>query len=138
LCTCGTETEKPFTSLLTIPGVGNILAMTIMLEVGDIHRFPTVGRFSSYARCVPSTRLSNKKKKGEGNRKNGNKYLSWAFIEASHFARRYSERVSKYYQRKMAKTNKIVAARAVSNKIARAAYYIMRDEIPFKEEGLYC
>ena len=63
-----------------MPGIGNIPGLTIMLEVGDIKRFPKVGNYSSYCRCVKSDRLSNKKKKGEGNRKNGNKYLAWAYV----------------------------------------------------------
>ena len=53
--------KKGFRQLLTIPGIGNILAMTIMLEVGDIQRFPKVGNFASYCRFVPSKRLSNGK-----------------------------------------------------------------------------
>ncbi|MFN8986358.1 MAG: hypothetical protein ACK5VR_08625, partial [Burkholderiales bacterium] len=51
-----------------------------LLERGEIGRFDDVGCFASYARCVDSARMSNGKKKGEGNRKNGNKYLSWAFV----------------------------------------------------------
>jgi len=54
-----------------------------MLETGSIARFHSVGQFSSYCRCVESKRISNGKKKGEGNARNGNKYLSWAFIEAA-------------------------------------------------------
>jgi len=57
-----------------------------MLESGDMSRFVKVGNFSSYCCCVKSERLSNSKKKGENNRKNGNKYLAWAFIEAANFA----------------------------------------------------
>lgn len=71
-----------FQSLLTINGIGNILGLTIMLEVGDITRFAKVGNFASYCRCVDSTRVSNGKKKGANNQKNGNKYLSWAFVES--------------------------------------------------------
>jgi transposase len=56
--------------------------MTIMLEVGDIDRFTKVGNFVSYCRCVPSQRLSDGKSKGVGNRKNGNRYLSWAFTRS--------------------------------------------------------
>jgi len=67
--------RKEFKGLLTVPGVGDILALTIMLEVGDMGRFKEVGNYSSYCRCVRSIRISNEKKKGEGNRKNGNKYL---------------------------------------------------------------
>ena len=126
-----------FKPLLTVPGIGDILGLTIMLEVGDISRFPKVGDFSSYCRCVSSNRFSAGKRKGKGNAKNGNRYLSWAFIEAVHFARRFSPRLDKYYQKKAAKTNEIVATKALSNKLARACYYIMRDQVPFREDGLF-
>lgn len=69
--------------LLSIGGIGKILALTIMLETGRIERFEKVGNFTSYCRCVGSEKLSNGKKKGKGNTKNGNKYLSWAFVEAA-------------------------------------------------------
>ena len=58
--------------LKTVPGIGETLATTIMLETGTIRRLASVGNFSSYCRCVDSRRESNGKKKGEGNAKNGN------------------------------------------------------------------
>ena len=85
--------RNEFTKLLTMPGIGQILGLTIMLEVGHIDRFPTVGDYSSYCRCVRSIRTSNGKITGYGNRKSGNKYLSWAYVEAANFARRYHEKV---------------------------------------------
>jgi len=126
--------EKEFGQLLTIPGVGNILAMTIMLEVGDIKRFPKVGNFTSYCRCVPSKRLSDGKSKGYGNRKNGNRYLSWALTEAAQLGRRYNEQFRRYYNRKVAQANTSLATKALSNKLARICYYIIRDQVPFREE----
>ena len=119
-----------FVPLLSIPGVG---ALAIMLESGAIERFAKVGNFSSYARCVDSKRLSNDKKKGEGNRKSGNKYLAWAFVEAAHFAVRYNPRIKRFYERKAAKTNKLVASKAVAHTLARAAYHVMRARMPFDE-----
>ena len=129
--------RKEFEMLLTIPGIGIILGLTIMLEVGDISRFRTVGNYSSYCRCVGSKRTSNGKKKGENNRKNGNKYLSWAYVEAANFSARYCESAQKFYQRKMAHSNAIVATKALSNKICRASYYMMRDHVPFNESELF-
>jgi transposase len=126
-----------FKLLLTIPGVGNILALTIMLEVGDIGRFAKVGNYSSYCRCVRSERLSNGKKKDENNRKNGNKYLSWAYVEAANFAIRFCPKAKRFYQRKKAKTNGIVAVKALSNKLARASYYVMRDQVPYDASKLF-
>jgi transposase len=121
--------NKSFHNLMTVPGIGNILAMTIMLEVGGIGRFAKVGNFTSYCRCVPSRRLSDGKSKGTGNRKNGNRYLNWAFIEAAHLTRRYNQRFR-------AQTNTSVATKALGNKLSRICYYIMRDQIPFREELL--
>jgi len=126
--------NKAFQQLMTVPGIGLILAMTIMLEVGDIGRFAQVGNFASYCRCVSSQRLSDGKSKGHGNRKNGNRYLSWAFTEAAHLSRRYNERFRSYYNRKVAQANTSLATKALSNKLARICYYIMRDQVPFRKE----
>jgi transposase len=130
--------SKSFEYLRTVPGIGEILALTIMLEVGDISRFPKVGHFASYARCVPTERLSAGKSKGKGNRKNGNRYLCWAFVEASNFSRRFNEKFRRYYQKKSAKTNNIIATKAICNKLARICYYIMRDQVPFDDEAVFC
>ncbi len=104
-----------------------------MLETGEIERFESVGNFASYARCVQAKRMSNDKKKGEGNSKCGNKYLAWAFVEAANFAVRYNARIKRFHQRKTAKTNQIVATKAVAHKLARAAYHVMRERVPFDE-----
>ena len=129
--------RKEFIKLLTMPGIGQILGLTIMLEVGHIDRFPTVGDYSSYCRCVRSIRTSNGKITGYGNRKSGNKYLSWAYVEAANFARRFHEVVRGYYERKMARTNRIVAIKAVSHKLARASYYVMRDNVDYDQARLF-
>ena len=126
--------KKEYQYLMTVPGIGTILAMTIMLEVGDINRFAKVGNFASYSRCVSSQRLSDGKSKGSGNRKNGNRYLSWAFIEAAHLSRRYNDRFKSYYNRKIAQANTSLATKALSNKLARICYYIMKNQVPFKEQ----
>ena len=120
--------------MLTIPGIGNILAMTIMLEVGDIGRFARVGNFASYCRSVSSKRISAGKSKGQGNRKNGNRYLSWAFVQAAHLSCRYNEHLRAYYNRKAAQTNTCVATKALGNKLARICYYIIRDQVPLRQQ----
>ncbi len=121
-----------FRQLLTVAGIGQTLALTIMLEAGEMRRFPTVGQWASYCRCVNSTKLSNGKRKGQGNTKNGNKYLAWAFIEAANFAVRYYPAIQRFYQHKKAKTHGVVAIKAVAHKLARACYYVLRDQVPFE------
>lgn len=123
---------KPaFKQLRSVPGIGQILALTIMLETGDIRRFASVGDFASYCRCVGSKKLSNNKKKGEGNRKNGNAYLAWAYVEAANYAIRFDSVIGRFYQRKLAKAHRVVAIKSVAHKLARACYYILRDQVPF-------
>jgi transposase len=129
--------SQPYQLLMTISGIGEILAMVIMLEAGDMSRFPIVGNFSSYCRCVKSVRLSNNKKKGNGNRRNGNKYLAWAFMEAANYAIRYEPIIQKFYQRKSSKKGSVVARKAVAHKLARATYYVLRDRTPFEVERCF-
>jgi transposase len=117
--------------LLSVSGIGRVLGLTIMLETGDIGRFAGVGNYASYCRCVGSERRSNGKRKGRGNSKNGNKYLAWAYVEAANFAVRHNATIARYFQRKRAKTNGIVAIKTVAHKLARACYYMLRDGTPF-------
>ncbi len=126
-----------FKLLQTIVGVGPILGLTIMLEVGDISRFASAGNFASYCRCVDATRLSNGKKKGTGNAKAGNKYLSWAFSEAAHFMVRYDKQAKRFYDRKMAKTNGIIAIRAVARKLARATWMMLKHQVPYEAQLMF-
>jgi transposase len=128
---------RPQYGLLTsVPGIGQTLATVIFLETGPIERFADVGNFASYARCVDSVRTSNRKKKGEGNVKNGNKYLAWAFVEAANFAKRSCPEAKRFHERKKAKTNNIVATKALAHKLARACYHILREGKPF--DGTRC
>jgi transposase len=131
------QLKEAYRYLLTLPGVGKILALTIMLETGPITRFAQVGDYASYCRKVPSRWTSNEKTKGKGTLKNGNKYLAWAFSEAAEFARRYDVQARSYYTRKMRKTNFMVAHSALAHKLARAAYYLMKDQVPFMPEKLF-
>ena len=129
--------DEPYRNLMTVNGIGPILALTIMLEVGPITRFASVGQFASYCRCVESIHSSNGKKKGEGNRKNGNPHLAWAFHEAAHFAVRYLPAAQRFYARKARERNSIVAMKALAHKLARACYYVLRDGVPFVPERLF-
>jgi transposase len=120
-----------YARLLGVPGIGRILAMTIMLETGPIGRFPGPGNYASYCRAVKSEHTSNERKKGEGNGKSGNRYLAWAFIEAANFAVRYSPELRAWYQRTAARTKRVVALKALANKLAKACYFVLRDSVEF-------
>ncbi|HEX3206341.1 MAG TPA: IS110 family transposase [Propionibacteriaceae bacterium] len=121
----------------TAPGIGDTLTPVILLETGSIERFAAVGDYASYARCVDSVRLSNDRKKGEGNRRNGNKYLAWAFIEAANMARRWCPEARRFHDRKRAKTNAIVATKALAHKLARACYHMLKNGEAFNMQRCF-
>jgi transposase len=128
------ECVKPrpeYRGLTSVPGIGQALATTILLETGPIDRFASVGNYASYARCVDSVHKSNGKKKGAGNTKNGNKYLAWAFVEAANFALRWCPEAKRFYERKKARRNGVVAIKALAHKLARACYHILKEGKPF-------
>jgi transposase len=124
-------------AITSVWGVGKILGLTIMYEAGEMSRFASPGDFASYCRCVNAQRFSNGKKKGENNAKNGNKYLAWAFVEAAHFAIRFYPEAKRFYDRKAAKTNTIVAIKALAHKLARAAFHVLRDQQPFDPKRVF-
>jgi transposase len=67
------QLKPEFKKLLSIPGIGDILGLTIMSEVGDIKRFAKAGQYSSYCRCVSNRKISNGKKRRKQQKK-GNHY----------------------------------------------------------------
>jgi transposase len=125
-----------YEKLNTLPGVGKILGMTITMEVGEIERFKTPGDFASYCRAVDSKRTSNEKNKGQNNRKCGNKYLSWAFVEAAHFARRYDDSCRRWFDRKAARTSTVIATKALACKLAKAAWHVMAQKTDYDRKRM--
>jgi transposase len=126
-----------YPKLKTLPGVGIILGLTITMEIGDIKRFAGPGQFASYCRTVAARCTSNGKLKGENNRKCGNKYLAWAFVEAANFARRYDERCRQWHDRKAAKAGNVVAIKALACKLAKAAWYVATEETDYAPERMF-
>lgn len=134
----GHARELPgFERLLAIPGIGPILAMTIAMEIVDISRFPTAEDFASYCRMVPARRISNAKKKAENNRRCGNRYLCWAFIEAANFLCRNDPRAKRWHDRKAAKSLKALATKALGCKLAKAVWYVLKQGTDYDGDRLF-
>jgi transposase len=126
-----------YPKLKTLPGVGIILGLTISMEIGDIKRFAGPGQFASYCRTVAAQCTSNGKPKGENNRKCGNKYLSWAFVEAANFAKRHDEPCRRWYERKAAKTSNVIATKALACKLAKAAWFLVAQETDYDGRRMF-
>lgn len=131
------ELKPEFERLLTIPGIGKILGLTIMYETGEISRFSKAGNYTSYCRCVRAIASSNKKKKGNNNRKNGNKYLSWAFVEAAHKMKQFCPEAKSYYDRKYSRMIGAVATKSLGAKISKCVFYILRDQENFDLKKMF-
>lgn len=131
------EGEQEYQILQTIRGVGEILAFTIWLETGDLARFPKVGQYASDCRCVGSQKTTNQKKKGEANRKNGNRYLAWAWQEAAAGAIRWEAVARRFYQRQKAKKGAWVAHQNLAHKLCRAGYFMLRDQVEYSSARLF-
>jgi len=119
-----------------VPGIGVILGMVVVLESGEFSRFASAGDYASYCRAVSSQRTSNGKRKGENNRRNGNRYLAWALAEAAVYAVRYYPRIAAWYERKVRRRNRPVAIKALACKLAKAIWHVMQGK-DFDEAMLF-
>jgi transposase len=102
--------------------------MTILLEAGDFRRFKNASCYASYCRTVKSERISNGKKKGENNTRNGNPYLAWAYIEAATFAPRFYPAIQSWYDRKKKQRSPILARKALACKLSKATWHVMHEK----------
>lgn len=129
---------RDYALLQTVPGLGVQLAATLLYEIGDIARFPTVKDFLSYSRLVKGTVASAGKIKGLRGAKLGNPYLRWAFGEAAVIAKRDPLVIGPLAQRLEAKMNgnKFKANTVLAIKLARAVYYMLRTGTGFDPERL--
>ena len=120
---------RDFTLLQTTPGIGDYLGLTILHEIGDIARFPTVKDFLSYCRLVKGTVASAGKIKGLRGAKLGNPYLRWAFGEAAVMAKRDPLVIGPLAQRLEARlNNKFKANTVLAIKLARAVYFMLKQK----------
>lgn len=131
------DLKPEFQKIMTVNGIGKILGLIIMYETGDIDRFDKAGNYTSYCRCVKAEATSNQKKKGNNNRKNGNKYLSWAFVEAAHKMKQYCPPAQKFYDRKYNKRCGALATKALASKITKAVFYILKNDQEFDVKKMF-
>jgi transposase len=120
-----------FYRLRSVPGIGKILALVILYEIHDIHRFPRVQDFLSYARLVKCAKESGGKRYGYSGKKIGNAHLKWAFSEAAVLFLRGNEAGQKYVARLEQKHGKGKALSILAHKLARAVYVLLKRQEAF-------
>jgi transposase len=122
---------KHLNILQSIPGVGPIISLTVLLEMDHIERFDIRQQFCSYARLIPATQESGGKIVGVGNRKAGNAWLKWAFSEAAVLSAQKNERIGNYLTKLESKLGKSRALGALAHKLGRTMYYLLKQETVF-------
>ena len=118
--------------LMTMPGIGLIMAYTIIAEVGEIERFRSDSAFASYCGLVPSTRQSADKVYHGRIGPAGRRTLKWAFVEAAHTAVRRDSYFASIYHKHEKPKGKGKAIVIVAHQMAKIVYQMLRDERPYK------
>ena len=93
--------DHPYVPLLmTVPGVGRVLAFTIAAEIGEIERFPTPQKLTGYSGLCPRVVQSGEKDRRGPLSKHGPTYLRWAPLEATMHALRHPAYAARYQRTK--------------------------------------
>lgn len=135
------EASEEIKLLMTMPGVGFILAVVISLEAGDVSRFSGPDRFASYSGTVPRVHASGDKVRYGRLRPDTNRYLKWAFSEAGNSVAVNHDNwpnrhVSRLYKRIRKRRGHATAVGAVARHLAEATYWILSKKQPYLERGL--
>lgn len=136
-----TRDKADYKRLLEIAGIGKILALTILYEVGEISRFKNVRHFSSYCRLVPGVAQSGAVSRRGRSSKQGNPYLKSAFNQAAVAAVRSYPRIRRSFERHLSRhrggARKLVAYNVIAHKLAQAAYFVLKQGVDYREEMLF-
>jgi transposase len=119
--------------LMTIPGVGPITAMFMAVEIEDIARFKSYRNLASYAGLVPRLDASADKQRVGSITKQGSPYLRTALVEAAQAAARTKSRLNVFFRRRIVRSGYQKAIVATAHKIVQYAYYILRNQEPYRE-----
>lgn len=135
------QAQAAFARLQQVCGIGPVLALTILYEVGEVSRFENVRQFCSYCRVVPGVAQSGATtKRGRGS-KQGNHYLKWAFSQAAVHAVRCYPQVRRCFERHLSRrrgrARRAVAYGVIAHKLAQAVYYVMSEGAEFHEQWLF-
>lgn len=128
------EHGRDFALLMTVPGIGKVLALTLLFEIDAIGRFPSVKDFVSYCRLVKGSVASAGKVKGLKGGKMGNPYLRWAFGEAAVISKRNHPLLTPYAEKLVSKHGKFKGNAILANKLGRAVYFMLQKGTAFDAE----
>lgn len=120
--------------LMSISGIGPVIALTILYEIERIGRFPRVQDFASYARLVKCTHSSAGRSYGSGGAKMGNPYLKWIFSEAVIHVPRHNAAIATRLNRLEQKHGKGKGKTLMAHKLGRAVFFMLKNKTAFDED----
>jgi transposase len=121
-------------ALQTIPGIGRIISLTILLEIDTISRFESRQQFCSYARLITPKQESGGKIVGVGNSKAGNAWLKWAFSEAAVLSAQKDQRLKKCLAKLQSRHGSGKGLSIFAHKLGRVVYHLLRTKKVFDVE----
>lgn len=131
--------EHPYLPLLvTVPGIGHILAYTIAAEIGDISRFPTPKKLVGYTGLAPRVNQSGNRDLRGPLTRNGPKHLRWALIEAAVHAAHHPAYATHYQRTKQRlgrQQGPKVARVDIARRITTAIWWMLTKQEPFAPQG---
>jgi transposase len=126
--------KNAYALLRTTPGIGKMLALTILYEIHSIDRFKSAQHFSSYCRLIKVEKSSAGKSTGQERKKIGNPHLKWAFSEIILRAQVDSAPIKKYYEKLKSKHGPGKAKSVIAHKFGVAVYYMLKNGQAFDEK----
>jgi transposase len=116
--------------LVWIPGIGALVAYTLVLEIDDIRRFPSVRHFHSYCRLVPGANDSAASRKHKRSR-DGNRYLKLACHHAAVRAAQYNPEIQAEYRWLIRRKEKAIARALIAKELGSIVYHVLTKQESF-------
>jgi transposase len=128
------QTDVRVQHLMTMPGIGQFLAMLVVAEIDEVRRFATPAKLHAYAGLIPSTYSSGGKTWHGRIIKEGNRYLRWAMVEAVWPARRSDASIGRFFDQHEAKIGTNKAKVATARRLLTIAYRLLSEGRAYREE----
>lgn len=119
--------------LTSVPGLGPYAALLVVSEIGDINRFPSAKRLCSYAGLVPRVYQSGNKIRRGKITKQGNKWLRWIIIQATHHAVKKEGKLQGFFWKLERRKGKKTAITACARKLLITIYYMLKEKKEYQE-----
>lgn len=131
--------KREMETLMSVPWIGEIGAVTLITEIGDFNDFTTPGKLASWLGIVPNVYQSANKYYSSSITKRGSKYARWILIQVAHVAaaRTGKNKLSEFFKRKKPVIGYNKAIVALAHKIVRTIWSLIVNGNYYEDEYNY-